>query len=146
MAQISSSDNTQLLALLPLLNKAISSAAGFKDFGYTKTQLFIFTALSSRDNLTMSQVASYISSSKEQATRAVAPLVEDGMVERYVDPDNRTKIHIRLTEAGTTFMENYKSHFMQNLQDLFRKKLSNEEKMELKQSVEAMIRILAKLD
>jgi len=146
MTRDTSSDNSQLLALLPLINKTISSAAGMKEFGYTKTQFYIFSALSRKGNLTMSQVASFISSSKEQATRAVAPLVDHGMVERYVDPENRTKVHIRLTEDGIVFMEEYKQHFFINLQSMMREKITQEEKLELKQAVEVMIRILSKLE
>jgi len=146
MAQESSGDNTQLLALLPLVNKTVVSAIGLKEFGYTKSQLMIFSALTRYDNLTMSQVAGYISSSKEQATRAVAPLVDDGLIERYVDPENRTRIHIRLTEKGHSFSSHYKARFFAHLQKMMHDKISYEEMIELKQAVETMIRILSKLD
>ena len=145
MAQESSGDNTQLLALLPLFNRTIVSAIGLKEFGYTKTQLMIFSALARCDNLTMSQVAGYISSSKEQATRAVAPLVDDGLLERYVDPENRTRIHIRLTAEGRIFSEHYKARFFENLKKMMQDKISYEEMIELKQAAETMIHILSKL-
>ena len=48
----------------------------------------------------MKEAASYISSSKEQATRAVAPLVDKGLMERYTDSANRNYVHIQLTETG----------------------------------------------
>lgn len=141
-----SSDNTQLLELFPLISKAVVSASNLKEFGYTKTQFLIFAVLSSRENLTMSQVAGFISSSKEQATRAVAPLVEDGLVERYTDPVNRTHIHIRLTEQGEEFMRQYKIRFFRNLKEKMDKKLSEEEMLELKGAVEKIICILSKLN
>lgn len=141
-----SSDNTQLLELFPLISKAVVSASNLKEFGYTKTQFLIFAVLSSRENLTMSQVAGFISSSKEQATRAVAPLVEDGLVERYTDPVNRTHIHIRLTGQGEEFMRQYKNRFFRNLKEKMDKKLSEEEMLELKGAVEKIICILSKLN
>ena len=146
MAQESSGDNTQLLALLPLISRTVVSASGLRGFGYTKTQFLIIAALSSRGDLTMKQVAGYISSSKEQATRAVAPLVDDGLVERYVDPVNRTRIHIRLTQKGCALVNAYKAHFFQNLQTMMCDKVTKEEKLELKQAVETIIRVLSKIN
>jgi len=139
-------DNTQLLALLPLINKIALSASDLRKAGYTKTQMLILTALYRRDNLTMGRVAGFISSSKEQATRAVAPLVDSGLVERYVVPDNRTKIHIRLTEAGRAAMEQNNKKFVHNLYQLFREHISDEEMTELKTAAETMIRILSKVE
>lgn len=146
MARVSPDDNSQLLSLFPLVNKTVVSAISLKEFGYTKTQLMIFAALGKYENLTMSQVAGYISSSKEQATRAVAPLVDDGLMERYVDPENRTRIHIRLTPKGESFSQHYKSRFFENLKKMMRDKITQEEMLELKQAVETMIRILSKLN
>ena len=93
-------EESSLLTVLPLIQRLILSSINREKFPFTKTQLSIFALLSSRDSLTMKEVAGYISSSKEQATRAVAPLVDAGYVERFVDPSNRTWIHIRLTPDG----------------------------------------------
>jgi len=141
-----SGDNTRLLALLPLISKTVLSASSLRESGYTKSQFLIISALSLRDNLTMGQVAGFISSSKEQATRAVAPLVEHGLVERFVDPDNRTKIHIRLTEKGKEYVAQSNRHLVQNLRRTMDEKITVEEMPELKQCVETMIQILSKLN
>ena len=146
MQRESSGDNTQLLALLPLISKTVISASSLRESGYTKSQFMIISALSLQDNLTMGQVAGYISSSKEQATRAVAPLVEHGLVERYVDPENRTKIHIRLTEKGMDYVEQSNRRFVKNLHRTMKEKITPEEMLELKQCVETMIQILSKVE
>lgn len=146
MTQESSGDNTQLLTLLPLINKTVVSATELKEFGYTKSQFIIFSALTRCGDLTMSQVASYISSSKEQATRAVAPLVDDGLVERYIAPENRTRIHIRLTNKGSEFMNQCKNRFHQKIQLLMDDKITPEEKEDLNQAIETLIRILSKFN
>ena len=142
----SAGDNTELLALLPLISKTVLAASSLREAGYTKTQFLIITALSHRENLTMGQVAGFISSSKEQATRAVSPLVDHGLVERYTDPNNRTKVHIRLTETGRNYVEQGNRRFVQNLHKMMREKITLEEMTELKGAVEIMIRILSKLD
>lgn len=146
MTQGTSGDNTQLLSLLPLIYKTVASASNLRDFGYTKTQLLIFVVLSTHESLTMSQIAGYISSSKEQATRAVAPLADDGLVERYIDPENRTRIHIRLSEKGSEFVEQYKLRFFRNLQAMLHEKLTEEEMLELRQAVDTTVRVLSKLN
>jgi len=146
MASESSCDNTQFWALLPLINKIALSTSDLRKAGYTKTQMLILTTLFRRDSLTMGGAAGFICSSKEQATRAVAPLVDSGLVERYVDPKNRTKIHIRLTETGRAAMEQNNKNFVHNLYQLFRERISDEEIMELKNAVETIIRILSKVE
>lgn len=146
MKQDPAADRSELLALLPLINRTVFSVSDLKEFGYTKTQLIIIIALYRCQNLTMSQVARYISSSKEQATRAVAPLVDDGIAERYTDPDNRTRIHIRLTERGMEEMLKYRSRIFEKIQALVREKLTHEELLELWQATESMIRLLSKLE
>jgi len=83
-----------LLKLMPMIQKVILSCWDREKYPYTKSQLTLIMALLHKDSLTMKEAASYISSSKEQATRAVAPLVDKGLMERYTDPANRNYIHI----------------------------------------------------
>ena len=139
-------DNTQLLSLLPLITKTVLAAAELRETGYTKSQLLILAALFRRNDLTMGKVAEFISSSKEQATRAVAPLVASGLLERYVDPENRTKIHIRLTDLGRKTLEQNNRHILHNLYQIFKERISDDEMLELKASAESMIRILSKVE
>lgn len=138
-------EETPLFMLTPLLHKCVMSASNMKKYGYTKTHLIIFIALSLKENLTMSQIAGYISSSKEQATRAVASLVDAGYAERHTDPENRTKIHIRLTEAGISFVKEFQETFHKNLRQSMDAALTEEEKKEFRESALSMIRILRKL-
>ena len=139
-------NGTQLLQLQSLLRKTVISNHGLKCLGYTKSQLEVFFALLLRRELTMTQVAGFIGSSKEQATRAVAPLVDDGLVERYIDTENRTRIHIKLTNAGKEFIGKWRDAFCQNLDESLDRSLTPEEKEELFRSMGSVIRILSKLD
>lgn len=139
-------DGALLLQLQPLLAKVVMTNYGFKEFGYTKSQFQVFFALLLRQELTMSQVAGFIGSSKEQATRAVAPLAEDGLVERYIDPQNRTRIRIRLTEQGKSIIAQCRNRFVSNLDKALNKSVTPEEKEELFQATQSLIRILNKLE
>jgi DNA-binding MarR family transcriptional regulator len=146
MTQESSGDSSQFLSLLPLIHKTVYNALSPKELGYTKTQFLILVTLYTCEDLTMTQVASYISSSKEQATRAVAPLVDDGLVERYVDSENRTKVHIHLTSKGLAFMEKYNTLFLNDARELMQAHLTDEELIELRKSIEVIIRLLTKIN
>lgn len=138
-------EEIRLLMLLPLINRTILSASGIRELGYTKTQLTILAALALRDSLTMSQIAGFISSSKEQATRAVAPLVDHRLAERFTDPENRTHIHIRLTDKGSEFMQLCFSGFKRNLRSQLENKVTPEEQQELFACVDSLLRILGRL-
>mgnify|MGYP000337984022 CR=1 FL=1 len=78
-----------LIEVFPLCQKVILNTVDFKDHGFTKTQLCILLSLTAKSPLTMSELATYLASSKEQATRAVAPLVKTGYLERIQDETNR---------------------------------------------------------
>ena len=137
-------EESSLLTVLPLIQRLILSSINREKFPFTKTQLSIFALLSSRDSMTMKEVAGYISSSKEQATRAVAPLVDAGYVERFVDPSNRTWIHIRLTPDGKVFMQNCWCEIHQNLTRTLRERYTPEEQARLKDSLNTIVSILSK--
>lgn len=137
-------EESSLLTVLPLIQHLILSSINRDKFPFTKTQLSIFALLSSRDSLTMKEVAGYISSSKEQATRAVAPLVDAGYVERFVDPANRTRIHVRLTAEGRAFMQSCWYEIHQNLTRTLQERYTPEEQARLKDSLNTIVTILSK--
>jgi len=128
-----------------LMNSMIFSSVDKKAFPYTRTQFFIFTVLSMESEVTMKQISRYISSSQEQATRAVAPLVDDGYVERYTHPQNRTHIYIRLTEAGKRFLTAIRASVIENLDAKLDGSLSEEERKDLQTACDTLNRLLLKV-
>ncbi len=66
----------------------------------TGTQRLALLTLAGCKTMTMTLLAQSMACSKEQATRAVAPLVDQGYVQRCYDRDNRTRVWVTLTEAG----------------------------------------------
>ena len=137
-------EENSLLVVLPLIQRLILSSVNRERFPFTKTQLSIFALLCSRSSMTMKEVAGYISSSKEQATRAVAPLVDAGYVERFVDPANRTRIHIRLTSDGVAFMRSCRDEILRNLSRTLEERYTPEEQAQLKDSMNTIVTILSK--
>ena len=134
-----------LLKLMPMIQKVILSCWDREKYPYTKSQLTLIMALLHKDSLTMKEAASYISSSKEQATRAVAPLVDKGLMERYTDPANRNYVHIQLTDTGRMLVLEMLDGLYDNINKLLDQAISNEEKLTLRDSLTESIRILNKV-
>lgn len=134
-----------LLAALPMIHRLVMSSGERSKAIHTKSQLIIFIILSLWESLTMTEIAGYISSSREQATRAVAPLADAGYVERYTDPRNRTRIHIRLTAVGRSYWAECREKMRDMIDQRLKASLSAAECQELEQAAATMIRLLRKL-
>ncbi len=138
-------DEVPLLTALPLFQRLAMSGFNSKHFCFTKTQFLIFSALSLSESLTMSEVAEYISSSNEQATRALAPLVTMGYVERFISSENRTRVHVRLTDAGRAFIRELRSDYYGTIKKRLDSSLSEEDEQRLHDAVDTVIEIMRKI-
>lgn len=134
-----------LLQATTLLQSVVLSCIDRKNSPLTKTQLTVFTVLDMEGELTMKRVAQYIASSQEQATRAVAPLVDAGYVERRTDPANRTRVYIHLTDSGRQLLEAKRTQLAEKLSAKLDTSLSSEETAALYRAVTDMVEILEKL-
>lgn len=95
----------ELYEIYPLCRKLVFDTFDKKKYKITRTQQIIMLSLSVSGTLTMSQLASKINTSNEQATRAVAQLVDKGFIVRMQNPDNRRIINIKLTDDAEKFMK-----------------------------------------
>ena len=139
------SDEQPLLRLLPILSRIIQTADVHKKYGLTKSQIFIFLVLRYKGSMTMSEVAQYISSSKEQATRTVASLCDHGLLERYEDSGNRTHVHIKFTAAGEKYMQQLAEQLKTEISKKLTSCLTEEDIETLRSSVETTIEILSRV-
>lgn len=101
--------------IYPLSRKLAFDTFDKKKYDITRTQQIIMLSLCIEGTLTMSQLASKINTSNEQATRAVAQLVDKGFVIRMQNPDNRRVINIRLTDEAMRFMEKMKNEILDDI-------------------------------
>lgn len=111
----------------------------------TKSQRLALLCLAGSESLSMGQIAAFLTSSREQATRAVAALASAGLVERTVDPANRSRVLVRLSEAGRASMESYQEQIRDKVQRQL-EQLSGEERRELDQSLLCVTHFLQQLD
>ena len=96
--------------IYPLSRKLVFDTFDKKKYDITRTQQIIMLSLCIEGTL-----ASKINTSNEQATRAVAQLVDKGFVIRMQNPDNRRVINIRLTDEAMRFMEKMKNEILDDI-------------------------------
>jgi len=128
-----------------LLQSIVLSCVDRKQFPYSRTQLNIFIALALEGEMTMKQVARYLASSQEQATRALAPLADNGFIERRIDPLNRTRVYVHLTEEGTRYLAEQREQLYKSINVKLKSALSEEEYDAIHSSVGTMIPLLTKI-
>lgn len=134
-----------LLELVVLLYKAVDFHSLRKLHDLTKTQFLILAALYHSGTLNMTKISEYISSSKEQATRAVSPLADRGLINRVEHPDNRKHVYLELTEAGKELVVMLRREMREKIKSRVNSALSPEEKEALLSSAETLTTILTKL-
>ena len=108
-----------LFRIYPVCRKLVFDTFDKKKYGITRTQQVIMLTLGVNGSLTMSGLASKINTSNEQATRAVAQLVEKGFIERMHDSANRRIIRIKLTDEAKAFVEQIKREMHEDFLERF---------------------------
>ena len=130
--------------IYPLSRKLVFDTFNKKKYNITKTQQIIMLSLSVCGVLTMSQLASKINTSNEQATRAVAQLVEKGFIVRMQNPLNRRVINIKLTPEAEKFMKKTQSEIRDDLLKRF-ECISDEEMEKFYESLNTVSDVLMKV-
>lgn len=134
-----------LFEIFPICQRLLLNSIDLHSIEFTRTQMLILFSLSSRDRLNMSQLSAYIASSKEQATRAVAPLVKHGFVERFRSDENRKKVYVQLTPKGQELIQKEQMLVKQRLSTQFQSLSLNDQDI-FQESVENILRLLKKLE
>ncbi|WP_294407950.1 MarR family transcriptional regulator [uncultured Ruminococcus sp.] len=130
--------------IYPISRKLVFDTFDRKKYDITRTQQIIMLSLSLCGTLTMSKLAAKINTSNEQATRAVAQLVDKGFIVRMHNPENRRVINIKLTEEAEIFFNKMKAEIIDDLIEKF-SCLSNEEMEEFSRSLENVSDVLKKV-
>ncbi|MGN1114830.1 MAG: MarR family transcriptional regulator [Oscillospiraceae bacterium] len=104
-----------LYEIYPYSRKVIVDVFEKFKIDFTKTQQLIIMVLAENETLSMSQLAEKISTSNEQATRAVAQLVRNGYVVRRQNKNNRRIVNISLTELALQQVELLKQEVIDTL-------------------------------
>ena len=138
-------DVSALFEIFPICQKFLLNTIDIPSMDLTKTQILILFALSGGRSLNMSQLSSYLASSKEQATRAVSPLVKDEYVTRFRSDENRKMVYVKLTEKGNDLILKEKTLVKDYLSKRF-ESLSKEDQESFHQSLSNILEILKKME
>ena len=111
---------------------------------FTGTQRLVLLTSAVQGRLTMTHLAETIACSKEQATRAVAPLVESGYLQRIYDPENRTRVLIEITDQGRKLLRDQHAASSQFLQQQC-SVLTQEEQDQLRSALGTVYRLLGRI-
>ena len=133
-----------MLRALPLMHRLLRLIFVGERERFTKTQFYILITLFHRAPLTMTQIGRMIGANKEQATRAVAPLVDDGLVQREVSSRNRTKVYVSLTENGRTLVPELLERCSEKLDAYLGERLTPQEQEALRIHLEESAALLEK--
>ena len=94
-----------LISVYPIFRAAIFKAFDSHAKKLTRTQQIILLTMLKKETFSMSGLARSISTSNEQATRAITQLVENGMVLREKNKINRRVINISLTDEARAYLD-----------------------------------------
>lgn len=111
---------------------------------FTGTQRLVLLTSAVQGRLTMTHLAEAIACSKEQATRAVAPMVESGYLRRIYDPGNRTRVLIEITPQGRKLLRDQYEASAQVLRQQF-SVLTQEEQDQLQSALSTVYRLLGRI-
>ena len=136
---------SSVFELFPLYRKMFLNSLMDLENELTRTQIFVLMALVSHSKITMSQTALLLASSKEQATRVVAPLVELGFVERIFDCANRRAVYIQLSDEGRAHILNLKKQMVKHFV-LDNDVLTKSEMETLDKSIANVVKIFKKIE
>lgn len=81
--------------------------------------LFFAEQIGSRADLNPSEISERQGSSRNTISALIRNLEEDGLVERNLDPDDRRKFNIRLTENGRSLVTNHARQHFQTIHQCF---------------------------
>ena len=133
-----------LLELLPSYFQYFNNFTELKEIQITKTQLRILLILSATSSLSMSQLADKLCISREQATRAVAPLAKRQLIFRNTHDTNRRQLDVSLSNSGiqllTELKQEYRKRFTASLATL-----SEDEKQTFIDSLHNIIDLMQKM-
>ena len=131
--------------IFPVSRKIVLDTFDKSNYDLTRTQQHILLALEVAKTLSMSHLASMISTSNEQATRAVAQLVDKGYIRRKHSVSNRRIINIQLTDKAQGLLKVMKNDMHQDMINKFAR-ISDEEMEKMYQALIDIDDVLRKVE
>lgn len=102
--QTSLNGSDALFTLFPVMRRVIFEAFDRHNIKITRTQQIILITMYSSGTLSMSELARRITTSNEQATRAVTQLVAIDFIDRSQNEHNHRIVNVKLTDKAMAYI------------------------------------------
>ncbi|MDK2880535.1 MAG: hypothetical protein PWQ99_310 [Clostridia bacterium] len=130
----------QLLRLLAgkigLLDKSESSCCGI-----TYSQCHALVAIGEKGCLSLNDLAELLGLDKSTVSRTVNTMVEQGLVKREEDPEDRRYVKIGLTEAGSRMLSAIESRMAECYRNIYQA-LPQDKRRQVLESLELLIKAI----
>ncbi len=126
-----------LISIHPLLYKSISKPLKHQS-SITPGGMFVLGSLKRHGTQSMSDIGKCLSMPKPHVTVIVDKLIDEGLVERQSDPNDRRIVNILITERGFSVFESIKKEISENLKLKLMK--LNEEEQEILATASRQVR------
>lgn len=93
-----------IFGVFPEMRRLVHEAFDRQDIKLTRTQQIILMTMANAGVLSMSELATRINTSNEQATRAVSQLISLGFMERFQNERNHRIVNIALTNDADEYL------------------------------------------
>lgn len=102
-----------LLAVIPLMHKKLMK--DFSTIGIPKQQLWLLFHINNEDGKLMSYYSEKMMIPKSNLTLIANKLIEEGLIEREFNKNDRRIIILRITEQGRKYLAEHRDKVKQNM-------------------------------
>lgn len=135
--------NNLLRDLIRILEKNIGTLekSEFLCCGVTIGQCYAILEIGLAGEISLIELANLLNLDKSTMSRTVNNLVNNGLVERLIDPSNRRYVKIKLTKSGQNVYENVNAVFDSYLKSVF-DSIPESKREQVMESLEIFIGVL----
>ncbi|MFY9139412.1 MAG: MarR family transcriptional regulator [Thermacetogeniaceae bacterium] len=125
----------QLIRKLGLLDKTQLSCCGI-----TYSQCHALVEIGSKQSLSINELAELLGLDKSTLSRTVNTMVEQGLVAREPDPDDRRYVKIKLTPAGSSLLSDIEDRMTDYYLNIYQA-IPQQKRKQVLESLELLVKI-----
>jgi len=126
----------QLIRKLGLLDKSQLSCCGI-----TYSQCDALVEIGSKQSLSINELAELLGLDKSTLSRTVNTMVEQGLVTREPDPDDRRYVKIKLTPAGSNLLSDIEGKMTDYYLNIYQA-IPQDKRKQVLESLELLVKII----
>ena len=136
------SDVIQLRELLRQLNRKLGllDKTQLSCCGITYSQCHALVEIGSKQSLSINELAELLGLDKSTLSRTVNTMVEQGLVAREPDPDDRRYVKIKLTPAGSSLLSDIEDRMTDYYLNIYQA-IPQQKRKQVLESLELLVKI-----